>query len=82
MPVKMESLPHWYRDIEAKNVENPTLEEQTLYITVFDHKERTTRIYTQDNEMDIFYSTKSDAPLVESLMSDTSFLKGPPQNTR
>jgi hypothetical protein len=44
-------------------VENRKLEESTpsLYITVFDHKER---VYTQDNEMDIFYSTKSDAPLV------------------
>ena len=39
--------------------------EQTLYITVFDHKERTTRVYTRDNEMDTFYSTKSDAPLVD-----------------
>jgi len=38
--------------------------EWTLYITVFDHKEHTTRIYTRDNERDIFYSTKTDAPLV------------------
>jgi hypothetical protein len=33
--------------------------------TVFDHKERTTRVYTQDDGRDIFYSTKSDAPLVD-----------------
>jgi hypothetical protein len=32
---------------------------------VFDHKERTTRVYTRDNEMDTFYSTESDAPLVD-----------------
>jgi hypothetical protein len=41
------------------------LGERTLYITVFDHKERTTRIYTRDNDMDIFYSTKSDTPLID-----------------
>ena len=37
----------------------------TLFITVFDHKERTTRVYTRDDERDVFYSTKSDAPLVD-----------------
>ena len=41
------------------------LGERTLYITVFDHKERTTRVYTRDNENDIFYSTKLDAPFVD-----------------
>ena len=30
------------------------LGERTLYITVFDHKERTTRVYTRDNENDTF----------------------------
>ena len=39
--------------------------EWILYITVFDHKERTTRVYTGDNEIDTFYSTKSDAPIVD-----------------
>ena len=39
--------------------------ERTLYITVFDHKERTTRIYTRDDKGDAFYSTKSDAPHVD-----------------
>ncbi|KAF8813289.1 hypothetical protein BYT27DRAFT_6375931 [Phlegmacium glaucopus] len=39
--------------------------ERVLYITVFDHKEHATRIYTRDNEADIFYSTNSDAPLVD-----------------
>ena len=39
--------------------------ERTLYITVFDHKERTTGVYTRDNEVDTFYSTKSDAPLID-----------------
>ena len=41
------------------------LGERTLYITVFDHKERTTRVYTRDDEIDVFYSTKSDAPLFD-----------------
>jgi hypothetical protein len=48
-----------------ENAEKHKLGESTLYITVFDHKERTTRVYTRDNDMDIFYSTKSDAPLVD-----------------
>jgi hypothetical protein len=46
-------------------VDNHKLGERTLYITVFDHKERTTRVYTRNNEVDTFYSTKSDAPLVD-----------------
>ena len=48
-----------------ENTENRKLDESILYITVFDHKERTTRVYTRDNEIDIFYSTKSDAPIVD-----------------
>ena len=47
------------------NAENHRLGERTLYITVFDHKERTTRVYTRDDEVETFYSTKSDAPLVD-----------------
>ena len=40
--------------------------ERTLFITVFDHKERTTRVYTRrDDEVETFYSTQSDAPLVD-----------------
>ena len=50
---------------EPENVGNVNLGESILYITVFDHKERTTRVYTQDNEIETFYSTKSDAPLVD-----------------
>ena len=46
-------------------MENHKLGERILYITVFDHKERTTRVYTQDDELETFYSTKSDAPLVD-----------------
>ena len=53
------------RESESENAEKHKLGEQTLYITVFDHKERTTRVYTRDNEEDTFYSTKSDAPLVD-----------------
>ena len=41
------------------------LGERTLYITVFDHKERTTRVYTRDNKVETIYSTKSAAPLVD-----------------
>ena len=44
---------------------DPIVGERTLYITVFDHKERTTRVYTRKYERDTFYSTKSDAPLVD-----------------
>ena len=47
---------------DAKNHEPG---ERTLYITVFDHKERTTRVYTRNDEKDAFYSTKSDAPQVD-----------------
>jgi hypothetical protein len=53
------------RDNEPENAEEHKLGESTLYITVFDHKERTTRIYTRYDEINIFYSTKLDAPLVD-----------------
>ena len=53
----------WSSHDERENAEN--LGERTLYITVFDHKERTTRVYTRNNEVDTFYSTKSAAPLVD-----------------
>ena len=53
------------RDREPENLENHKLGERILYITVFDHKERTTRVYTRDNEVETVYSTKSDAPLVD-----------------
>ena len=46
------------------NAEIHKLGERTLYITVFDHKERTTRVYTRDGEVETIYSTKSDAPVV------------------
>ena len=52
-------------DYEPENAGEHKLGERILYITVFDHKERTTRVYTRDNEIDNFYSTKSDAPLVD-----------------
>jgi hypothetical protein len=52
-------------DNDPENAERHKLGESTLYITVFDHKERTTRVYTRDNDIDIFYSTKSDAPIVD-----------------
>ena len=56
----------WWNN-EPEIAENHKLGERTLYITVFDHKERTTRVYTRDdeNDSDTFFSTKSDAPLVD-----------------
>ena len=48
-----------------ENAEDHKLGERTLYIAVFDHKERTTRVYTRDDEVETIYSTKSDAPLVD-----------------
>ena len=53
------------RENEPENAKPLKLGERTLYITVFDHKERTTRVYTRDKDIDTFYSTKSDAPLVD-----------------
>ena len=49
---------------EPWDAETQKLGERTLYITVFDHKERTTRVYTRDDEGEAIYSTKLDAPLV------------------
>ena len=60
-----DSVPASDNEPEPENAEQHILGERTLYITVFDHKERTTRVYTRDNEIDTFYSTKSDAPLVD-----------------
>ena len=45
--------------------EKHKLGERTLYITVFDHKERTTRVYTRDDEVETIYSTKSNTLLVD-----------------
>ena len=53
------------KEIEPENTEHYILGERILYITVFDHKERTTRVYTRDDEKDAFYSTKSAAPLFD-----------------
>jgi hypothetical protein len=39
--------------------------QRVLYITIFDHKERTTRIYTRDGAIDRFYSVESDVPLID-----------------
>ena len=52
-------------DDEPENAEKHELGERILYITVFDHKERTTRVYTRDDEIDTFYSTKLNEPLVD-----------------
>ena len=56
---------HGNRDNEHGNAKNHKLGERTLYITVLDHKERTTRVYTRENDKDTLYSIKSDAPLVD-----------------
>ena len=55
----------WVEDNGPWDAERHKLGERTLYITVFDHKERTTRVYTRDNKVETFYSTISDAPLVD-----------------
>ena len=55
----------WWNSGDVENAKKHILGERTLYITVFDHKERTTRVYTRDDEVDTFYSTKSNAPLVD-----------------
>ena len=55
----------WFKDNEPWDTERHRPGERALYITVFDHKERTTRVYTRDNEVETLYSTKSDAPLVD-----------------
>ena len=52
-------------DNEPENAGKHELGERTLYITIFNHKERTTRVYTRDDEVETFYSTKSDAPLYD-----------------
>ena len=52
-------------DNEPENGESHKLGERILYITVFDHKERTTRVYNRDDNVETLYSTKSDAPLVD-----------------
>jgi hypothetical protein len=38
---------------------------RVLYITIFDHKERTTRVYTRDGATEHFYSTESDVPFID-----------------
>jgi hypothetical protein len=38
---------------------------RVLYITIFDHKERTTRVYTRDGTTERLYSTESDVPLID-----------------
>jgi hypothetical protein len=38
---------------------------RVLYITLFDHKERTTRVYARDGTTERFYSTESDVPLID-----------------
>ena len=53
------------RDTGRRYAEEHKLGERSLYITVYDQKERTTRVYTQNNKMDTFYSIKSDAPFVD-----------------
>ena len=61
-----ESVSTWDRDErnEFWDEERHKPGERTLYITVFDHKERTTRVYTRNDEVETIYSTKSDAPVV------------------
>ena len=57
---ELRSTPYYKR----WDAETQKLGERTLYITVFDHKEGTTRVYTRNGEVETIYSTKSDAPLI------------------
>jgi hypothetical protein len=43
----------------------PEAGKQVLYITLFDHKERATRVYTRDGTTEHFYSTEFDVPLID-----------------
>ena len=45
--------------------ESEAQHERVLYITVFDHKERTTRVYTRDGTADRYYSTASSIPVID-----------------
>ena len=60
-----EGVSWWNRRNELWDAERHKPGERTLYITVFDHKERTTRVYTRDDKVEAIYSTKSDAPFVD-----------------
>ena len=53
------------RPREPEDVAKHRLGERILYITVFNHKERTTRVYTRENGIDTFYSTKSGGPIFD-----------------
>jgi hypothetical protein len=53
---------------KSVNEEKHKLEEWTLYITIFDLKEHTTRIYTRVNEKDTLYSKSWDAPFIDSAL--------------
>ena len=39
--------------------------ERILYVTVFDHKERTTRVYTRQGAANHYYSTQSSIPFID-----------------
>ena len=60
-------------DIQPENAENHKLGERTPYIMVFDHKERTTRVYTRDDEVEKLSTQRNQ--MRPSLMSDTLYLK-------
>jgi hypothetical protein len=47
----------------SKSPTNPR--ERVLYITIFDHKERTTRVYTWDAKAKRFYSRQCDVPAID-----------------
>ena len=50
----------------AVNDEKHKLGEWALYITVFEYKEHTTRVYTRVNNKDVLYSTNIDTPLIDN----------------
>ena len=58
-----------YYTLTRKRIISPEASDQAsrrvLYITIFDHKERTTRVYTRDGTTDCFYSTESNVPIID-----------------
>ena len=65
-PFNNSNLSLYYTLTRKRPFEKSTnLGECILYITVFDPKGHTTRVYTRDNGIDTFYSTKPDAPFID-----------------
>jgi hypothetical protein len=72
------ALPH---TSESTVADKPS--ERVLYITIFDHKERSnTRVYTHNNESDHFYSTESGLPIIDPKLGLLQIKLGDEINTK